>query len=330
MKVSVIIPVYNVEKYLRRCLDSVVNQNFNDYEVIIVNDGSTDNSLSIAEEYKKNYPDLVNVISQENKGLGAARNSGIDVATGEYLLFVDSDDYIDESLLADTYRVAKKFDSEIVVFDIMYVNEDGEEIKYSSARFNNCSEVHFDDKSVATIWPSAWNKLFKSSLFKDNSIYFPTGIWFEDFAIVPALLMIAKNIQYIPTAFYYYVQRDESIMHSSKIKRNKEIITSYENLLNLISNLELEENYSEELGFLSLYHVLYTATMRINEADYKNELQSELVDYVVSRYSNFENNKYYKLLLTSRERFVISLIKKKRFKLMHLLFVSNRKLRKVI
>ena len=123
MKVSIIVPVYNVEEYLRKCLDSLVNQTYQNIEIIIVNDGTKDNSQSIIDEYKKKFSKLINSYMKENGGLASARNYGIDKATGEYIMFVDSDDYIDTNMVEKLVRTASKKYSDIVVSNFYRVEE---------------------------------------------------------------------------------------------------------------------------------------------------------------------------------------------------------------
>ena len=123
MKVSVIVPVYNVEKYLAKCLDSLINQEFFNYEIIVVNDGSTDNSQEIIEEYAKRY-DIIKDVFKKNGGLSSARNYGLEKASGKYITFVDSDDYVDENMYLKMYEKAKSGNFDIVTSDINYVYND--------------------------------------------------------------------------------------------------------------------------------------------------------------------------------------------------------------
>ena len=125
MLVSVIIPVYNVEKYIEKCVTSVLEQTFDDFEIIVVIDGSTDGSEAKARKLQEENPGKIIIINQENKGLGGARNTGIINARGEYLLFVDSDDYIEKELLADATKIIESENSDIVFFDFNYVDENG-------------------------------------------------------------------------------------------------------------------------------------------------------------------------------------------------------------
>ena len=324
MKVSVIVPVYNVEEYIGKCLDTILNQDFDDYEVLVVIDGSTDKSESIAREYQEKYPEIVRIICQENKGLGGARNTGIENAKGEYLLFVDSDDMLYPNLLSDTYERAILCNADIVVFDMEFVDENGNVIKYEQAKFRENDLIDFNKNSKIIAWPSAWNKLCKKSLFLGNGIFYPERLWFEDLATTPKVLLSAKRIEYIPKAYYKYVQRDGSIMNNKKIERNMEIITAFESTVNYMQLNNLYEQALDEIEFLAIYHILYTAVMRINEVDCSNKMQGYLVDYVRERYPQYKSNKYLQKLMTKKEKIVIRLIGAKQFRFLSLMFKVNR------
>ena len=160
MLVSVIIPVYNVEKYIEKCIESVLEQTFGDFEIIVVIDGSTDGSEAIARRLQEENPGKITVINQENKGLGGARNTGIINARGKYLLFVDSDDYIEKELLADATKIIESENSDIVFFDFNYVDENGAFLECGKAIPTGNSEFS-DMPEALTAWPCAWNKLYK-------------------------------------------------------------------------------------------------------------------------------------------------------------------------
>lgn len=324
MKVSVIVPVYNVEKYIGKCLDTIVEQNFNEYEILVVIDGSTDESEKIAREYQQKYPEVVKIICQENKGLGGARNTGIMNAKGKYLLFVDSDDMLYPTLLNDIYEEAVVNDSDIVVFDMEYVDEQGNIIKYEKAKLDKKDLVDFNGKSKILAWPSAWNKLYKKSLFLDSQILYPERLWFEDLATTPKLMLSAKRIDYVPKAYYKYVQRSGSIMNNKKIERNMEIINAFESTVQFIHSNKMYDEMAEEVEFLAIYHILYTAVLRINEVDSTSHLQSKLVDYVKLNYPKYRNNKFLNELMSTKEKIVIKLIGRKMFKTLRFILNANR------
>ena len=175
-KVSIIVPVYNVEKYIRRCLDSLVNQTIDDYEVIFVNDGSPDNSKDIILEYMEKYPDIIKLYDKENGGQGSARNLGIKKATGEYLGFVDSDDFVNLEMFKKMYDLAKQKKSDIVACSYKIYYENSNTFEDYNLKMNN--ETIIEDYIMEQ--PAIWNKLIKRELIIDNKLFFPEGIIYED------------------------------------------------------------------------------------------------------------------------------------------------------
>ena len=225
-KISVLIPVYNVEDYLKECLDSVCSQSFKDIEIICVNDGSSDDSLNIL----KNYSDVdsrIRIISQRNKGLGAARNNALKHANGKYIYFLDSDDYIDLKTLEILYNNALSNDSDIVLYkfrifdDNKNVHSRHEEYKideifgdidYSNFVFS-CKDVK---KHVLNTAFSACLKLYKKE-FLDlwDDLYFPEGLSFEDIVFHVKVMIRASKISFVPNSFYYYRSNLKSILNFS-------------------------------------------------------------------------------------------------------------------
>ncbi|TWP22554.1 glycosyltransferase [Apibacter muscae] len=216
-KVSVIIPVYNVEIYLTKCLNSIISQTLKEIEIICVNDGSTDNSLSILKKFESEYSNI-KIINKKNGGLSDARNTGIKNASGEYLAFVDSDDWIDNDMMFNMYHLGTKYNADIVICGLKKVNEFGK-IKKLMPQFQNLSEKinlseHF--YIFGEIENFACNKIFKKDLFQE--IMFPVGLHFEDNATIPRLILrstvIAKSNKY----FYNYFVRKNSISQNFSIK----------------------------------------------------------------------------------------------------------------
>ena len=209
-KFSVIVPVYNVEKYISKCIESVKGQSLTDFECLIIDDGTKDKSIEKAIEAIGN-DERFKIYHKVNGGLSDARNYGIDKATGEYLFFLDSDDYIGNTLLEDTYNMAKKYDSDIVCFDMMYVYDNGEE-KISYGADFECKSYK-DDKSVIFINNSSNNKIYRRSFMNDKR--FIKGMWYEDLAVIPVWLSKSNNVSHVGKPLYYYLQREGSISHSA-------------------------------------------------------------------------------------------------------------------
>lgn len=220
--ISVIVPVYNVEKYLSKCLESILNQSFSQFELILVNDGSTDNSELIFNKYL--YDKRLIVINKSNGGLSSARNAGLDVARGEYIIFIDSDDYINNKMFEILYNEMIRSKSDIIICDYLKVSESENEkiidmLNYKSeiieGKENILNQLCSEKRMQFTV---AWNKLYKKKLFE--SLRFEEGRLHEDEFIAHRILGKAQKVNYIDLKLYYYVQRNNSIMQSQfKVNR---------------------------------------------------------------------------------------------------------------
>lgn len=254
-KVSIIVPVYNVEKYILKCLESIKNQSMKDFECLIIDDGSKDNSIKIAEDFIKG-DERFKIYHKENGGLSDARNYGIDKASGEYLAFIDSDDYIEESFIEDTYKMAKEYDSDIVCFDMYYLWPDGSKTISLGADFEHSN--YQDNKDIIFINNSSNNKIYRSSFMKDKR--FVKGMWYEDLAVIPVWLSKANNISHVSKPLYYYVQREGSISHSA----DERIFDIYKSLDMIKEELNLS---SDDIMPLYLDNCLEMTTLRIRDID---------------------------------------------------------------
>lgn len=218
MKVSVIVPVYNVENYLRKCLDSLVNQTLQNLEIIIVNDGSKDNSQEIIEEYQAKFPQKVKSLIKENGGLSDARNFGLNHATGDYIGFVDSDDFVTPNMFEDMFFLAQKHHAEIVICNLQKVDEVGN-ITQKIPQIPNMPEkiVLKDHLSVfSDIGCFACNKLFKKELFETKR--FKKGVHYEDIQLIPQLILESKIIAQTQEYHYQYFERTDSISKAHNLR----------------------------------------------------------------------------------------------------------------
>lgn len=208
--ISVIVPVYNTEKYLAKCLDSILNQTLKDIEVIVVNDGSRDNSQMIIQEYKAKDARIIS-IEKENGGLSDARNVGIAKASGEYVAFIDSDDYIDKEMFEKMIDLAICHQSEIVFCDLVKVDENGTEFRDlpQSPQLPEKIVLKDDFTIFGEMSCFACNKLFKRLLLEGHQ--FKKGIHFEDIELIPKLVLDATTISKINKPFYKYFERQDSI-----------------------------------------------------------------------------------------------------------------------
>ena len=210
-KVSIVLPIYNVEKYLRRCIDSVINQTLREIEIILVDDGSPDDCGQICDEYCKK-DERIKVIHQKNRGLSAARNSGIEIATSEYICFIDSDDYIEKDMIEYLYNNAKKYNTDITCCGFTNIYENGINEKITTVKekkiysSKEALDIHLLSGYIEVV---AWNKLYKLELFAN--IRYPEGLLYEDMLTTYKLLDISNNILLLPDSKYYYCKRKNSI-----------------------------------------------------------------------------------------------------------------------
>lgn len=292
MKFSVIVPVYNVEKFLAKCLDSIIAQDFDDYEIIAVNDGSKDSSADILSEYLTKT-DKLRVITQENKGLGGARNTGIEAAKGEYLVFVDSDDYIAANMLSSFSAIFDDYGFDILAFDCTRVDVSGNRLDQTKQDDDKPVEcVYLTQEQFMLFEPTAWAKTYKKSLFTDNDIRFPERLWYEDLATVYRLVPFAKKIGYLRLPLYYYVQQPESITHSANTTRMLEIVNAFSIVQEFFKEKKFFERYYAELEWLCVMHVLYYSAHRFLTRGYYRKQMNLLYDFVKTNFPNFKNNKY--------------------------------------
>lgn len=302
-KVSVIIPVYNVENYLRKCLDSLVNQTLKDLEIIVVNDGTTDNSQEIIDEYVKKFPKKVVSIIQENGGQGAARNTGLLHAKGEYIGYVDSDDYVEENMYEELYKKAKEEDSDIVICGNNVVKENYD--------FLSKEEV---DKEFLLGKMAVWNKIYKKNIIVDNKIQFRSKVWYEDLDFTMKVYFSSKKISYVDKPLYNYLLREGSTMNNNNIKRNLELIQAFDSLIDYCKDKKIYNKVKDEIEFLCIYHMYIFAITRVlntnNNYKAKIAIINKFRDYINSNFPNFKQNKYL-YLLPKRRKLIYNLINSK-------------------
>lgn len=283
MKISVIVPVYNTENYLKRCLDSLVNQSLKDIEIIIINDGSQDNSQLIIDEYTKKHKNIYGY-KKDNGGMSSARNMGLTKANGEFIAFVDSDDYIDKNALKKMYEKAKKDNLDIVVCDSVNVYEDGKK-EYIH------SNLHYSKNDIYNYIiapPMACTRIFKKEVF--NKVKFKEGIFYEDLELVPSLISVTTKVGFIEEGLYYYFQRNGSIMRQKNFsKKLLDIFDVLDSIKNKIDN----NLYKDELEYLYITHLLRTATLRFLEYKNTKEYLNKIVYIMKENYPNYKNNPYF-------------------------------------
>ena len=296
VKVSVIVPVYNVEKYIDKCLDSLVNQTLKDIEIIVVNDGSPDNSQEIIDKYVKKYPKKVKSYIKENGGQGSARNLGLESAKGEYISFVDSDDYLDLNMLEEMYNVAKEKDNDIVICDLVdhYLLDDNEE----KVIYHNCTKYD----SVYEVTPSACNKIFRREVIGD--LKFLSRLWYEDFNFTTKILFNTDNISVISKGFYHCNCGHISTMNNNNSLKNLDMLTVIDDIMDYAKkNKKYDKNI---MSYLIFDHVLITTINRVavQKNDDRNRVLRQLLTYCRENIPDYKKQPFYNTI--SRNRRVIA------------------------
>ena len=241
-KLSVIVPVYNTHKYLAKCLDSLINQTLKEIEIICVDDGSTDSSLNILKEYS-NKDGRIKVIEQTHQKQGAARNNGIRHAEGEYIGFVDSDDWVDLGFFEKLYETAKKYNSDIAIAANVRIGNGitKKRLNFNEEKLVSDIQERFDICSLAKN-PCPTNKIYKAELLKNHNIAWPEDCYCEDRLFVTKAVYYAQSVVCVPDVYYYYFRNPDSTVNSSERKHLKELITDKNNARKSVINFLREQN----------------------------------------------------------------------------------------
>lgn len=289
INVSIIVPVYNVEKYLSKCLTSLVNQTMKDIEILVINDGSPDNSQNIIDSFVKDYPDIMFSYQKENGGLGSARNYGLQYAKGDYICFVDSDDWLDLDAIENMYNIAIKENSDIVFCDMI------DHFSNETQKYYNCTKF----SSAYKVTPSACNKLFKRNIIKN--LQFIPDVWYEDLNFTTKILFNNPRISIISRGFYHCTVRDVSTMNNNNSLKNLDMITVIEDLKNYAISQNIYD--ANVFYYLIFEHILVTTINRV--AMQKNQdakvVINKLIHYCKENIPNYKSNDFYKSLPLSRK-----------------------------
>ena len=317
-KLSIIVPVYGVEKYIDKCLNSLVKQSLKEIEVIVVNDGTKDNSQKIIDKYVKKYPDKIKSYIKENGGQGSARNYGLKKATGEYIGYVDSDDFVEKDMYKKLYNKAKENNYDIVVCGNYNVSEDyqNKNIDTFINNYNTDLEKIFFGKMAV------WNKIYKRDILIKNKLEFKEKVWYEDLAFTLKAIMNSNTFAFIDEPLYDYLIREGSTMNNSNVQRNLEILDAFNDILSYIKHNKKEEYFSK-IEFLAIDHIYISAIVRVLKADaddkVKRETINKLIDYMNTIFPNYKNNKYINTLSKNR-KIIYKLINIKMYGLINLIF----------
>ena len=269
MKLSIIVPVYKVEEYLGECVDSLLSQTIDDYEIILVDDGSPDNSGKIADEYAAVNPDMIRVLHIDNGGQGRARNFALDIAKGDFVGFVDSDDWVTHDMYEKMYTRAAETGADVVVCDFMERFADGRESMLPAS---------LQDNWLGSAGSSC-NKIFRRSLV--GALRFPVGLWYEDFYFSAVMLLRSKHTEFIAEPLYIYRRGQESTMHNNNAAKNLDMLT----IMDMLEKEMLPAVYKDDFEFFLVNHVLLDSISRLakQDAPERKEVIGKLRQYVQAK-----------------------------------------------
>lgn len=288
--ISIIVPIYNAEKYLKKCIDSLVNQTKKEIEIILINDGSTDSSERIIKEYKD---ERIKYFKNKNQGIGKTRNFGIEKATGKYLLFVDSDDYLDKNACEKLYNKIENDSLDLLVYDFYREFDNGKKEEEKLQKFD-ISNLKENPKLLLNINLSPWNKLYKTEVIKGNNTKFVENLKYEDAPFVVEAIINSKRIGKLDESLYYY------IIHS-----NSETTIRDKRIFDILEIVDIIRKKVKKLKSDSINEVLDTLTIsilmnyNIQQRMQKNKkVGMEFIDksfeYLQRNIPNYKNNVYFK------------------------------------
>ncbi len=284
-EISVICPIYNVEKYLSRCIDSVLGQTFTNFELILVDDGSSDGCPTICDEYaKKDH--RISVIHQKNGGSSSARNAGLNLAGGGYIVFIDSDDYIHPEYLKNLFLAITESKSDMAYCLFKRVYEETESnfavmpcVYKNKTMCDLLQEWHYVEINVV------WNKIYKRSLFENPRLRFPNGIINEDEYLKPDLFEKIKSVSFVPQELYFYQQRKNSIQREGFTPKRLNKILAIQRNIQYFQKHNLKQELQEEYEYFCLYYFRYVF-----------QAMHEAVDIDLRRYKQIYNSVFPKLM----------------------------------
>lgn len=292
-KVTIIMPIYNTGKYIKRCLDSIMRQSYENFELVIVNDGSTDNSEEIINEYINNYKDKIKYYYKENEGVAIARNYGLDKAEGDYITFIDSDDYVDENMIEKMVNKALSYDYDLTICDLLYVYEK-KTIVGDSNIYEDLNNKEQIKNNMVNIIPAMCGKLIKRELF--NNLRFKENIYYEDVEIYFRMYPKIDKIGILNEGLYFYIQREDSITYTYN-ERLYDIVNIWDDIIKYYKKNNIYDMYKEELEFTVVRYYYATFIKRLAKTKEKKQFKKG-VDFVIRKlkkeFPNYKKNYYLK------------------------------------
>ena len=324
---SLIVPVYKVEEYLPKCVESIRAQSCQDYELLLVDDGSPDRCPALCDTYAAQDPAHIRVIHQPNAGPGAARNRGIDEASGDYIVFVDGDDYLSPETLEELRRAIEQTGADLYHFGA-FVERDGRVIGqvHEQVPVNHVTDLRQAPRYFfGTMAP--WGKAYRRALFSDKSLRYPPQVRYEDIRLSVKLLARCERIVSLEGTYYHYLHREDSAMRNRNADRNAELMTAFDDILAWYRENDLFDEFRDELCALAVEHMLLSATVRVLLIDPHHRLIEEFRTYVEREFPDYASNRYVAELPRARA-LAFRLLQKRRYGTVRLLFGLKERLGK--
>lgn len=288
-KVSIIVPFYNVEGYIEKCLETLINQTLKDIEIILVNDGSKDRSINIVKKFLQRYPEKIVYLEKENGGLSDARNFGIPYAKGEYIAFVDSDDYVEKDMYENMYELAKKDNSDMVECNFYWEYPDKKKEDVGK-------EYQANNEMLEKIRVVAWNKLIKREIIQNANIQFPKGFRYEDVEFTYKLIPFIKKVSFCKKPLVHYVQREGSISNSQD-ERTIEIFDVLDHVIDFYKENNIYNKYVQEIEYVYIRYAFCSSFLRIlkiENEELKDKYLKETWKIVHNKFPNWKQNQILK------------------------------------
>lgn len=320
MKFSIIIPVYNVEKYIERCLLSILSQDYSDYEIIVVDDGSKDRSGEICDRFAQKY-DNINVVHIPNGGVSNARNTALMRVRGEYVWFIDSDDYIESNALKiiESY-IEKHDDMDLLIFDANVVDEEGRNTGEITCDLPCGQSMRFEThKDFVFVNTSLWNRIYRTEVIRNNQLLFEQNITIaEDLLFNYKYLLECQNVYYEKDALYYYIQRRNSAM--SGAGKNKDVQKVFERLILYYRENGKYIHYRDEIEYLAIYHYFVVTSVRMIRCGIAKEECITIPRWFAENQIRLSLRNVYVRKMAFKHIVVFLLLKVKAYKIISMLF----------
>lgn len=287
-KVQIIVPLYNMEGYISKTLDSLLNQTFSDIEILCINDGSNDSSLSILESYSIK-DDRIRVFTKENGGIADARNYGLSRVTSDYFAFLDSDDTVEPDFIEQMLNKALETNADVVTCDFWWSYPNKETIQKDGPHLTK-------EEMLISMFATLWNKLYKTEWIKSLDIHFPTGYRYEDASFLYKMVPYIHQWGYVDQPFIHYLQREGSITHNHN-EKVKDMIFVFKDLLSFYHVRDLYKSYEKELEYLFIRFFLGNSFLRscqIKDREDRNKTLDLSYQILIENFPQWKKNYYLK------------------------------------